>query len=94
MAGGPKTPILGKDIRKRNIRRHTIAHALASGDYALMGKQRIKTLSRDVFEHPCARPATPGTSSILGTFKPGTVYFPDHADGGLSMSIVAFQNDP
>lgn len=40
----------GEDIRKLNTRRHTIAQALASNDYSLMEKQRIKTFSRDVFE--------------------------------------------
>ena len=39
----------GEDIRKLNTRRHTIAQALASGEYTLMEKQRIKTFSRDVF---------------------------------------------
>jgi hypothetical protein len=39
----------GEDIRKLNTRRHTIAQALASSDYTVMEKQRIKTFSRDVF---------------------------------------------
>ena len=39
----------GEDIRKLNTRRHTIAQALASNDYTLMEKQRLKTFSRDVF---------------------------------------------
>jgi hypothetical protein len=39
----------GEDIRKLNTKRHTIAQALASSDYTLMEKQRIKTFSRDVF---------------------------------------------
>ena len=39
----------GEDIRKLNTKRHTIRQALASGDYTLMEKQRIKTFSRDVF---------------------------------------------
>lgn len=39
----------GEDIRKLNTRRHTVAQALASADYSLMEKQRIKTFSRDVF---------------------------------------------
>jgi hypothetical protein len=39
----------GEDIRKLNTRRHTVAEALASADYTLMEKQRIKTFSRDVF---------------------------------------------
>ena len=39
----------GEDIRKLNTRRHTIAQALASPEYTLMEKQRIKTFSRDVF---------------------------------------------
>jgi len=39
----------GEDIRKLNIKRHTIAQALASGDYTLMEKQRIRTFSHDVF---------------------------------------------
>jgi len=33
-----------------NTQRHTIAQALASSDYTLMEKQRIRTFSRDVFE--------------------------------------------
>jgi hypothetical protein len=40
----------GEDIRKLNTRRHTIAQALASPDYTLMEKQRIKSFSRDVFD--------------------------------------------
>jgi hypothetical protein len=40
----------GEDIRKLNTRRHTIAQVLASPDYTLMEKQRIKTFSRNVFE--------------------------------------------
>jgi hypothetical protein len=40
----------GEDIRKLNTKRHTIAQALASPEYTLMEKQRIKTFSRDVFE--------------------------------------------
>jgi hypothetical protein len=40
----------GEDIRKLNTRRHTIAQALASNDYTLMEKQRIKTFSRDIFD--------------------------------------------
>jgi hypothetical protein len=39
----------GEDIRKLNTRRHTIAEALASADYTLMEKQRIKTFGGDVF---------------------------------------------
>jgi hypothetical protein len=39
----------GEDIRKLNTRRHTIAQALASTEYTLMEKQRLKTFSRDVF---------------------------------------------
>jgi len=39
----------GEDIRKLNTRRHTIAQALASSEYSLMEKQRIKTFGRDVF---------------------------------------------
>jgi hypothetical protein len=39
----------GEDIRKLNTRRHTIAQALASNDYSLMEKQRIRTFSHDVF---------------------------------------------
>ena len=39
----------GEDIRKLNMKRHTIAQALASTEYSLMEKQRIKTFSRDVF---------------------------------------------
>lgn len=39
----------GEDIRKLNTRRDTVAEALASADYTLMEKQRIKTFSRDVF---------------------------------------------
>jgi len=34
---------------KRLDQCHTVAQALASGDYSLMEKQRIKTFSRDVF---------------------------------------------
>jgi hypothetical protein len=40
----------GADIRKLNTNRHTVAEALASADYTLMEKQRIKTFSRDVFQ--------------------------------------------
>jgi hypothetical protein len=40
----------GEDIRKLNTRRHTIAQALASNEYTLMEKQRIKTFSRDIFD--------------------------------------------
>lgn len=40
----------GEDIRKLNTRRHTIAQALASPEYSLMEKQRIKNFSRDVFD--------------------------------------------
>jgi len=40
----------GEDLRKLNTKRHTIAQALASSDYTLMEKQRIKTFSRDVFD--------------------------------------------
>jgi hypothetical protein len=40
----------GEDIRKLNTKRHTIAQALASPEYTLMEKQRIKTFSRDVFD--------------------------------------------
>ena len=40
----------GEDVRKLNTRRHTIAQALASSDYTLMEKQRIRTFSRDVFD--------------------------------------------
>jgi hypothetical protein len=39
----------GEDIRKLNTRRDTVTEALASSDYTLMEKQRIKTFSRDVF---------------------------------------------
>ena len=39
----------GEDIRKLNTKRHTIMQALASPEYTLMEKQRIKTFSRDVF---------------------------------------------
>jgi hypothetical protein len=39
----------GEDIRKLNTRRHTIAQALASPDYSLMEKQRIRGFSHDVF---------------------------------------------
>lgn len=39
----------GEDIRKLNTKRHIVAEALASADYSLMEKQRIKTFSRDVF---------------------------------------------
>ncbi len=37
-------------IRKLNTKHHTIAEALASPDYTLMERQRIKTFSRDVFD--------------------------------------------
>ena len=40
----------GEDIRKLNTRRHTIAQALASTDYTLMEKQRLRTFGRDVFD--------------------------------------------
>lgn len=40
----------GEDIRKLNTKRHTIAQALASLEYTLMEKRRIKTFSRDVFD--------------------------------------------
>ena len=40
----------GEDIRKLNTRRHTIAQALASSEYTLMEKQRIRNFGRDVFE--------------------------------------------
>ena len=40
----------GEDIRKLNTQRHTIAQALASSDYTLMEKQRLKSFSRDVFD--------------------------------------------
>lgn len=46
----------GEDIRKLNTRRHTIAQALASSDYTLMEKQRIRTFSRDVFDQLRALP--------------------------------------
>ena len=46
----------GEDIRKLNTRRQTIAQALASSDYTLMEKQRIKTFSRDVFDQLRALP--------------------------------------
>ena len=39
----------GEDLRKLNTKRHTIAQALASPEYTLMERQRIKTFSRDVF---------------------------------------------
>jgi hypothetical protein len=39
----------GEDIRKLNTRRHTIAQALASSDYTLMEKQRIRSFAREVF---------------------------------------------
>jgi hypothetical protein len=39
----------GEDIRKLNTKRHTIAQALASPDYSLMEKQRIRNFSHDVF---------------------------------------------
>jgi hypothetical protein len=39
----------GEDIRKLNTNRHTVAEAIASTNYTLMEKQRIKTFSRDVF---------------------------------------------
>jgi len=46
----------GEDIRKLNTKRHTIVQALASPDYTLMEKQRIKTFSRDVFDQLRALP--------------------------------------
>ena len=46
----------GEDIRKLNTKRHTIAQALASPEYTLMEKQRIKTFSRDVFDQLRALP--------------------------------------
>ena len=39
----------GEDIRKLNTKRHTIVQALASPDYSLMEKQRIRNFSHDVF---------------------------------------------
>ena len=39
----------GEDVRKLNTKRHTIAQALASPEYSLMEKQRIRTFSQDVF---------------------------------------------
>ena len=39
----------GEDIRKLNTKRHTISQALASPEYTLMEKQRLKTFSRDIF---------------------------------------------
>jgi hypothetical protein len=39
----------GEDIRKLNTKRHTIMQALASPEYTLMEKQRLKTFSRDIF---------------------------------------------
>lgn len=43
------TATFGEDIRKLNMNRHTVAEALASMQYTIMEKQRIKTFSRDVF---------------------------------------------
>ena len=39
----------GDDIRKLNTKRHTIAQALASSEYTLMEKQRIRAFSLEVF---------------------------------------------
>ena len=39
----------GEDIRKLNIKRHTIAQALASPEYTLMEKQRLRSFGRDIF---------------------------------------------
>ena len=39
----------GEDIRKLNTKRHTILQALASPDYSLMEKQRLRTFAREVF---------------------------------------------
>jgi hypothetical protein len=39
----------GEDIRKLNTKRHTIAQALASNEYTLMEKQRIRAFSLEVF---------------------------------------------
>jgi len=39
----------GEDIRKLNTKRHTIAQALASSEYTLMEKQRLKTFGQEVF---------------------------------------------
>ena len=38
-----------EDIRKLNTKRHTIAQALASSEYTLMEKQRLKTFGQEVF---------------------------------------------
>lgn len=46
----------GADIRKLNTQRHTISQALASADYTLMEKQRIKTFGRNVFDQLRALP--------------------------------------
>ncbi len=46
----------GEDIRKLNTKRHTIAEALASPDYTLMEKQRLRTFSQDVFAQLRALP--------------------------------------
>lgn len=46
----------GEDIRKLNTKRHTILQALASAEYTLMEKQRIKTFSRDLFDQLRALP--------------------------------------
>lgn len=39
----------GEDIRKLNTKRHTILQALASPEYSLMEKQRLRTFAREVF---------------------------------------------
>jgi hypothetical protein len=44
------TATYGEDIRKLNTQRHTVAEALASAEYSLMEKQRIRNFSRDVFD--------------------------------------------
>ena len=46
---GSHPPHVHGGIRKLNTRRHTFAQALASPDYTLMEKQRLKSFSRDVF---------------------------------------------
>jgi hypothetical protein len=46
----------GEDIRKLNTKRHTIAQALASPEYSIMEKQRIKTFSSNLFEQLRALP--------------------------------------
>lgn len=40
----------GDDIKKMNTKRVTVNEVMQSGDFTIMEKQRIKTISRDVFD--------------------------------------------